>query len=94
MTSSSALASLDGDLITEQLAAMSDSDRRDVGYTVDELISDCQFNGYSCTTDNFTWSYNPTLGNCYTFNSGIDPLQELFVTSLAGYRHGDFYQLF
>jgi hypothetical protein len=77
-------------LVIETLAAMSDDDRRLLGYEEEDLIVDCQYSGYSCTAANFTWSYNPSLGNCYTFNSGWDPDQSLFVTNVPGSRYGTF----
>ena len=79
----------DPHLISDYLASQPETEKVLLGYSRDELIIDCQFAGSSCTVDNFTWSYNPTLGNCYTFNSGWDPRQSVFTSRVAGYRYGE-----
>jgi hypothetical protein len=52
------------------------------GYSIDETIINCEFNGLSCTcqydnrsdctptSQEFIWYYSYKYGNCYTFNSG------------------------
>ena len=74
--------------ISEYLASLPDDDKIFLGFTKEDLIIDCQFAGSTCTVDNFTLSYNPSLGNCYTFNSGWDPQQTLFISRVAGYHYG------
>ncbi|KAG2455711.1 SCNNG protein, partial [Polypterus senegalus] len=57
-----------------------------MGYSAEEFISTCTFNGAMCSSRNFTQSYHPTLGNCYTFNSGYDG--EIIQSSTAGSKNG------
>jgi hypothetical protein len=52
------------------------------GYTIDETIINCEFNGIPCTcqydnrsnctptSQEFIWYYSYKYGNCYTYNSG------------------------
>ncbi|GIX77036.1 amiloride-sensitive sodium channel subunit gamma-2 [Caerostris extrusa] len=38
------------------------------GYKVDDLIVNCSFNGKSCDSTFFWWTWNFRYGNCYTIN--------------------------
>uniref|UniRef100_A0A8C4SLW5 Sodium channel epithelial 1 subunit gamma n=1 Tax=Erpetoichthys calabaricus TaxID=27687 RepID=A0A8C4SLW5_ERPCA len=58
----------------------------EMGYSAEEFISTCTFNEAMCSLRNFTQSYHPTLGNCYTFNSGYDG--EIIQSSTAGIKNG------
>ena len=74
--------------ISDYLASLTDDEKISLGFSKEDIIIDCQFAGSTCTADNFTLSYNPSLGNCYTFNSGWDPELPLFKSRVAGYRYG------
>ena len=45
------------------------SDLVKFGHNLEDILFDCKFNAIKCTAKNFTWSFNPYLGNCYTFNA-------------------------
>ena len=46
--------------------------KQSFGYSIDETLISCQFNGNDCmnTSVDFIWYYSFKYGNCYTFNSG------------------------
>ncbi|XP_063286697.1 amiloride-sensitive sodium channel subunit gamma [Pelobates fuscus] len=57
-----------------------------LGYSADDLLVTCFFNGQACDSRNFTLFHHPLYGNCYTFNSGNQ--QELLVSSMGGMEYG------
>ena len=78
----------DFQMTADYLASLAEDEKISLSFSKEDMIIDCQFAGFNCTVDNFTLSYNPSLGNCYTFNSGWDPQQTLFISRVAGYRYG------
>ncbi|XP_006027220.1 amiloride-sensitive sodium channel subunit gamma [Alligator sinensis] len=57
-----------------------------MGYSADDLLLTCFFDGLSCDTRNFTPFYHPLHGNCYTFNSGENGT--ILSTSTGGSEYG------
>uniref|UniRef100_A0A8C5R6Z1 Sodium channel epithelial 1 subunit gamma n=1 Tax=Leptobrachium leishanense TaxID=445787 RepID=A0A8C5R6Z1_9ANUR len=55
-----------------------------MGYSAEELLVNCFFNGQPCDSRNFTLFHHSLYGNCYTFNNG----QELLVSSMGGIEYG------
>ena len=49
-----------------------DSDRKLLAHNFDDILISCIFNGQSCNSSDFLWSYDSYYGNCYVFNSGFD----------------------
>ena len=50
----------------------SDSERKKLVHSFDDIFLNCIFNGQPCTTSDFKWHWNPFYGNCYVFNSGLN----------------------
>jgi hypothetical protein len=50
-----------------------DEQRRRLGYSLEEVLIECFYNNHVCDHRNFVWSYSIDYGNCYQFNTGIDP---------------------
>jgi hypothetical protein len=50
-----------------------DEQRRRLGYSLEEILIECFYNNHVCDHRNFVWSYSIDNGNCYQFNTGIDP---------------------
>lgn len=44
-----------------------------IGLTLDDMLFSCFFTNFSCNSSDFEFSYNANYGNCYSFNTGIDP---------------------
>ncbi|CAM2099950.1 epithelial sodium channel subunit gamma [Caretta caretta] len=57
-----------------------------MGYSAEDLLLTCFFDGISCDTRNFTPFHHPLHGNCYTFNSGEDG--KVLTTSTGGSEYG------
>jgi hypothetical protein len=59
-----------------------------LGFELKDLVVDCQIAGVGCdfNTD-FEFFYNPTLGNCYAFNSGWNG-KNPYVSNVAGTING------
>ncbi|XP_006003111.1 amiloride-sensitive sodium channel subunit gamma [Latimeria chalumnae] len=54
------------------MAQVSWEKKQEMGYSADDLIVTCFYNGMPCNSRNFTLFQHPVYGNCYTFNSGAD----------------------
>ncbi|XP_022106897.1 degenerin mec-10-like [Acanthaster planci] len=64
----------DDDYLKEQrlishLANLTETQRMDMGHLLEDMLLDCQWQGYPCSPANFTSFYHYKFGNCYTFNS-------------------------
>lgn len=72
-----------------EVSYMSDGAKRDLGYRANEMFLYCTFNGDNCNLQNDFWEfYNPTYGNCFTFNSDKVSNQTSRFTSNAGPQFG------
>uniref|UniRef100_UPI00358FFB62 amiloride-sensitive sodium channel subunit beta-like n=1 Tax=Myxine glutinosa TaxID=7769 RepID=UPI00358FFB62 len=65
--------------LLDLLGDLSQADKAKLGYTAKDLIHACIFSGQTCEAKsqarNFSSFFHPIYGNCYTINSGDDPLQ-------------------
>ncbi|KAM4697541.1 epithelial sodium channel subunit gamma [Rhinophrynus dorsalis] len=68
------------------LATIPMEEKITMGYTADELLVTCFFDGLSCDSRNFTLFHHSLYGNCYTFNSA--ERGELLVSSMGGMEYG------
>ncbi|KAM4631569.1 epithelial sodium channel subunit gamma isoform 1-T3 [Discoglossus pictus] len=57
-----------------------------MGYSAEDLLVTCFFDGLSCDARNFTPFYHPLYGNCYTFNDA--QRGDLLVSSMGGMEYG------
>jgi hypothetical protein len=72
-------------------ANMQNDEKKKLGHDLNDILIDCEFNLKKCDSNNFTWSYDPWFGNCYTFNSGFDAngsKVDLEKSIIAGYKFG------
>ena len=77
---------------TSEYNQLSNSNKISVGFTASDLIVDCQYAGISCSAENdFVPFLDPTLGNCYSFNSGWNVSQHLRSTAIMGRQFGSHY---
>jgi hypothetical protein len=51
-------------------ANVTDELRTSFGFSFDKFVVNCLFDLIECKSADFTWYYDSTYGNCYTFNSG------------------------
>jgi hypothetical protein len=51
---------------------LSNEDKKKLGHDLSDILLQCKFNQYTCSASDFTWSFDESYGNCYTFNSGFD----------------------
>jgi hypothetical protein len=67
-------------------ANISSRERSSYGFTIDEMLTYCEFNSKPCSTRDFLCYWHSEYGNCCTFNSGKNskPLQ----TNKAGPNYG------
>lgn len=74
--------------ITNILNHLSVEEKIMLGFELRDLVVDCQIAGVGCdfNTD-FEFFYNPTLGNCYAFNSGWNG-KNSYVSNVAGTING------
>lgn len=49
---------------------ISDTQRRLMGFQLDQMLLSCYFNNQPCSRDDFEHVYTFSYGNCYKFNSG------------------------
>ena len=71
---------------------LTDNEKKSVGHNLDDILFDCKFNLKPCGASDFTWSYDGTYGNCYTFNEFNGETNEsksnLKESSIAGPDYG------
>jgi len=51
---------------------LSNDVKKKLGHNLNDILLECTFNQNKCSQTDFTWSFDPLYGNCYTFNSGFD----------------------
>jgi hypothetical protein len=49
-----------------------DSIRKELGFSLDEMLVECQFNKNLCSSNDFEWYFDFHYGNCFKFNTGIN----------------------
>ncbi|XP_021348423.1 acid-sensing ion channel 1-like isoform X2 [Mizuhopecten yessoensis] len=64
-------------------AYIDESELEQYGHTIEDLLMSCTFEGYPCSTKNFTYLHNSKYGNCYTFNHHKNNLSAI-TSSYAG----------
>ena len=69
-------------------AELTNDEKAAIFFSLQDVVVDCQFAGTSCALErDFTTFYSLTLGNCFSFNSGLNKTQ-LYVSRRAGLRYG------
>ena len=78
------------DLNPDYLTKLIMEDKILLGFSLSDILVDCQYSGVSCSILNdFRTFYNPTMGNCYSFNSGWNTSKSLYTTTITGKIHGN-----
>ncbi|XP_041354877.1 amiloride-sensitive sodium channel subunit gamma-like [Gigantopelta aegis] len=54
--------------IQQIMATMKDNARAKLGYSMDHMLLNCEFQGLPCVPGNFTRFHNGEFGNCFMFN--------------------------
>ena len=68
-----------------------DEQRQQLGHDFKDILLSCTFNYQPCSVADFIWTFDPTYGNCYVFNSGFNSTGhkvELRRSSVAGSLFG------
>lgn len=65
-----------------------------LGYTLDDMLISCYFNGISCDSSDFYQIYTFEYGNCYIFNHNYGNGTSLSKVSKSGPRSGLQLELF
>ena len=53
-----------------------DDQRKQLSYPIEYMLLYCQFSLKDCNASDFDWFYDPSYGNCFTFNSGRNSKNE------------------
>jgi hypothetical protein len=53
-------------------ASFSNLERQKLVHALQDVLVNCQYNGETCTVNDFIWKWDPLYGNCYVFNSGYN----------------------
>jgi hypothetical protein len=59
-------------IATINLNTFSDASRQMLVHSLNEILWNCEFNRLPCSASDFSWSWDPFYGNCYSFNSGFN----------------------
>ena len=51
------------------VSALSPSEQKLLGHNMNDTLLFCTFNNLVCTADDFEWTFDQNLGNCYSFNA-------------------------
>ena len=57
-------------IATELLTSMPDAEKKRMSHRWEDTLLACRFNYKPCQSDDFSWEFEGTLGNCYSFNAG------------------------
>ena len=71
--------------------ALTDENRKNYSYPLEDVLLNCYFDSMPCTADDFYWFYDSVHGNCYTWNKGINSKgqnKEILNSSRAGELFG------
>ena len=61
--------------IMNELNDLNDTIKQSISYSLEESVIQCIFNGFPCNLkSDFKWYFHPFLGNCYSYNTGLDNL--------------------
>ena len=74
-----------------QIYTLPNSDKQKLAHYLDDVLLECYFNNSPCNATDFSWSFDPDYGNCYTFNSGVDSngtKVDLKQSNIAGWNFG------
>ena len=80
-----------------QLLNLTDDKKRSLSHSLKDILLYCQFNGQTCSPDDFIWKFDNYLGNCYVFNSGYNSSGErieLKQSYIAGALYGLYMDLY
>jgi len=58
--------------VKRDITHLSNEEKKMLGHNLSDALISCSFNGVSCNSSDFIWSWDESFGNCYTFNSGFD----------------------
>ena len=74
------------DFIMLNLAKINTSEdfRKNVGFTIDNMLLSCKFNLFSCSKNDFKYFFHTQYGNCYSFNTENEVKQSIFPGSSYG----------
>lgn len=70
---------------------MSDEEKKKLVHDIYLTLLECTFNNEPCFLTDFTWSFDHSYGNCFTFNTGFDSngsSTELKKSSITGSKFG------
>ena len=70
---------------------MSDEEKKKLVHDIYLTLLECTFNNEPCFSTDFTWSFDHSYGNCFTFNTGFDSngsSTELKKSSITGSKFG------
>ena len=51
---------------------LTDTERKQLGHSLDDILYDCTFNNQECSSEDFIWKFDRFYGNCFVFNSGLN----------------------
>jgi hypothetical protein len=66
----------------------SDLEKKQLGHSLEDILMNCRFDDNSCSSKDFSWTYDSYYGNCYEFNSEKDDKSRRKVSSVAGAING------
>ena len=55
-----------------EIMSLSTDEKKQLGHSLENILIQCKYNNIPCDSTDFTWSFDPDYGNCYTFNSDFD----------------------
>jgi len=66
------------------VANFSDADKKRLSHSLDDIMLTCLYNQRVCSpSTDFTWSFDPFYGNCYSFNADVNQLKKASMGSSA-----------
>ncbi len=85
------------DLFEIKAALLNDTEKQQLGLSIENSLIACTFNYEACSFDDFHWYYSSSYGNCFRFNTGFssnDEPAELKKANQPGFDSGLTIELF
>jgi hypothetical protein len=74
-----------------KMNGLNETEKRKLSHPLEEILLSCSFNSLSCSINDFSWFFDPIIGNCWIFNSGQNQTGQrvpLSSNSFPGLKYG------
>ena len=59
-------------LASNKMNSLNETEKRKLSRPLEDILASCSFNQQTCSFNDFSWYFDPWLGNCWQFNTGLN----------------------